>query len=147
MNYMQKDTRIRTIIDVNLFISFLIGKRLKNLKESIVNLTVELLYNELLLTEIRTVSKRPKLIKYFNPSDVDDLIDLIETIGKEVNVKTEPTICRDPKDNYLLGLAEFGQADYLVTGDPDLLVIKEYKGTKILTIKEFEKILIEADSK
>jgi len=138
---MQRGKRIKTVLDVNLFISFLIGKRLKNLKESIVHSTVELLYDDLLLAEIKIVTRRSKLRKYFNPRDVDDLIDLIETIGTGIIIKTEPTICRDPKDNYLLGLAEFGQANYLVTGDVDLLVIKEYKGTRIITIKEFEKII------
>ncbi|OFX57336.1 MAG: putative toxin-antitoxin system toxin component, PIN family [Bacteroidetes bacterium GWA2_30_7] len=138
---MPKDKRIKIVIDVNLFISFLIGKRLKKLKQHIVNLVVELQYNDILLQEIRIVTKRPKLVKYFNPSDVDDLIDLIETIGTEINVKSEPIICRDLKDNYLLGLSEFGKANYLVTGDSDLLVLKEFKGTKIITITEFEKII------
>lgn len=41
------------------------------------------------------------------------------------------------KDNYLLGLCIDGKADYLITGDADLLVLKQIGETKILTLNEF----------
>ena len=46
-------------------------------------------------------------------------------------------ICRDPDDLMLLGLAEAGRADMIITGDKDLLVIKNYRGTRIVTPREF----------
>ena len=39
----------------------------------------------------------------------------------------------DPKDSYLLALAEASQADLLVTGDKDLLALKHHKSTRIVT--------------
>ncbi|MBI4645715.1 MAG: putative toxin-antitoxin system toxin component, PIN family [Bacteroidia bacterium] len=137
----------RVIIDTNLFISFLIGKKLKTLKEQIINLRVRLLFSEPTIKEIDLVTKKPKLQKYFNPSDVSDLIDFIQLIGEFVIIKNEPDICRDPKDNFLLGLSESGKADYLVTGDSDLIILKHYKQTKIITYSEFENILAKMGTK
>jgi len=44
----------------------------------------------------------------------------------------------DPKDNFLLALAKDGNADYLITGDNNLLSLKEFGKTKIVTLSEFE---------
>ena len=46
-------------------------------------------------------------------------------------------ICRDPKDNFLLALAQDGKATHLITGDKDLLIIQKIGITKILTIAEY----------
>ncbi len=44
----------------------------------------------------------------------------------------------DPKDNFLLALAQAGGADYLVTGDQrDLLSIRRYQNTRIVTARQF----------
>ena len=63
-------------------------------------------------------------------SSFEPFIDLIE-------VKSIVTICRDPKDNFLLALAKDGKADYLITGDKDLLDLKKFGKTKIKTITNF----------
>ena len=54
-----------------------------------------------------------------------------------INVQSIVTICRDPKDNFLLALAKDSKADYLFTGDNDLLDIKKFDKTKIITINNF----------
>lgn len=133
--------KVKIIIDTNLFISFLIGKRLAGLKQTLVNSIIQLIFSEQNLKELQVVTSRPKFKKYFNENDVTDLIDLIHTIGKVIKVTREPEICRDPKDNFLLALSDKGKADYLVSGDNDLLSIGEYKGTKIITIEELEELI------
>ena len=48
------------------------------------------------------------------------------------------TVSPDPFDNYLLATAAAGSADFLVTGDKrDLLALKLYEGTKIITVRDF----------
>ena len=42
-------------------------------------------------------------------------------------------IAPDPKDSYLLAMAEAGNADFLVTGDKELLSLKHHKSTRIVT--------------
>lgn len=44
---------------------------------------------------------------------------------------------RDPKDRIVLGCALGGEADYVVTGDKDLLILKHYEGIRILNAVEF----------
>jgi predicted nucleic acid-binding protein len=54
-----------------------------------------------------------------------------------VKVFSIVNVCRDVKDNFLLSLAIDGDVDYLITGDNDLLILKHYKKTSILTINDF----------
>ena len=49
---------------------------------------------------------------------------------------------RDIKDLYLLSMAESIPADYIVTGDNDLLVLKNYKDTRIITFTEFAALVM-----
>ena len=56
-------------------------------------------------------------------------------------MKSKVNICRDKKDNFLLSLCVDGNADYLITGDNDLLSINNVEETSILTFKEFLNII------
>jgi len=68
---------------------------------------------------------------------LEDILETIDEVAEFVNVTSEITKCRDPKDNFLLSLAVDGKADYLLTGDKDLLVIKKIGNSEIKTISEF----------
>lgn len=72
----------------------------------------------------------------FQKSDLERIIDFIDRYGLIVEVKSKTYKCRDSKDNFLIDLAIDSKADYLITGDNDLLKIKFIGKTKILTIKE-----------
>jgi len=50
-------------------------------------------------------------------------------------------ICRDPDDDPILSCAIAASADYLVTGDADLLELREFRGTRIVTPRDFELFL------
>jgi putative PIN family toxin of toxin-antitoxin system len=140
---MPKSKAIKVIIDTNLFVSFLIGKRLTKLKQLLIHSQIILIFSEQNILELKLVTDRPKFRKYFNKNDVLDLIDLMYSIGKIVKVTKQPNICRDPKDNFLLGLSDLSKADYLVSSDKDLLEVHQYKTTKIIGIDELERILEE----
>ena len=59
-----------------------------------------------------------------------------------VNVTTPlQNWCRDVKDNYLLALSKDADADYLITGDKDLLVLKQFENTLIVTLPQFLEII------
>jgi uncharacterized protein len=83
------------------------------------------------------VVSRPKLKKYFSHKDLTKLLDNIQEHADFVFVTSEINICRDKKDNFLLALCEDGKADYLITGDDDLLVLKKHKRTSILKIADY----------
>jgi putative PIN family toxin of toxin-antitoxin system len=50
-------------------------------------------------------------------------------------------VCRDPDDDVVLATALSGRADYLVTGDDDLLTLTRYHGIRILSPREFWAVL------
>ena len=113
---LKSDCEMRIIIDTNLWISFLIGKKLSCLLELISNGNVELVVSKELLDEIESVASRPKFVKYFSKEHLDMLWDFLaqETLYYEIgNISSR---YRDPKDDYLLELALVSRADYLITG-------------------------------
>ncbi|GBE94082.1 putative toxin-antitoxin system toxin component, PIN family [Nostoc cycadae] len=134
---MPANKAITIIIDTNLWISFLTGKGLKELNNLLIEETIQVVISEEILEEIILVTQRPKLQKYFPRNKVDELIQILRAIGLFVTITTEVSICRDPKDNYLLALAKDSAANFLVTGDQDLLVIKIFENTEIITYQEF----------
>jgi putative PIN family toxin of toxin-antitoxin system len=134
---MPENKVVKIIIDTNLWISFLIGKELKELKNLLIEETIQLVISEEIVEEIILVTQRPKLQKYFTPNKVDELVRFLRTIGLFVNITSEVLFCRDPKDNYLLALAKDSDANFLVTGDQDLLVIAKFENTELVTYQEF----------
>jgi uncharacterized protein len=62
-------------------------------------------------------------------------------IGEIVESKSIVSACRDPKDNYLLALAKDSSADFLITGDRDLLVLERFDRTQIVTYQDFLKTI------
>ncbi|MDR2577472.1 MAG: putative toxin-antitoxin system toxin component, PIN family [Chitinispirillales bacterium] len=50
-------------------------------------------------------------------------------------------ICRDADDDIYLECALSGQADYIVTGDTDLLILKEYRGIEIVNASQYLEIV------
>jgi putative PIN family toxin of toxin-antitoxin system len=132
---------VKVIFDTNVWISFLIGKRLAKIKQHISDKSIIIITTEQLLLEIKNVTSREKLKKYFPKESVKELIELLDTIAEKVVIKQKYFINRDPKDNFLLDLIDFSKADYLVTGDKDLLELNPFLTAQILTPAEFEKLL------
>ncbi|MEQ9167270.1 MAG: putative toxin-antitoxin system toxin component, PIN family [Fulvivirga sp.] len=132
----QKPSRI--IIDTNIWISFLIGKELQDLKDLVANEKVKIITTDQLINEIRLVTSRNKLKKYFSQEKVSDLISLLDILADRVKIKKIDKVCRDPKDDFLLALSKESRANYLITGDKDLLDIKVYGRTKIVTVRQFK---------
>ena len=128
---------IKVIIDTNLWISFLIGKELSQLKALIVEDEVQPVFSEESLEELKLVTQRPKLQKYFPKEKVDELLHFLKAVSVLVKIESKVAICRDPKDNYLLAMAKDSQANYLVTSDQDLLILEKFYDTKIITYRKF----------
>lgn len=132
---------VRVIFDTNVWISFLIGKRLLKVKKYISEGSITIITTEQLLLEIKTVTSSPKLKKYFPKKSVKELLELLDIIAEEVKIEPTHFISRDQKDNFLLDLIDFSKADFLVTGDKDLLEHNPFKTARILTPSDFEKEL------
>ncbi|HNW30070.1 MAG TPA: putative toxin-antitoxin system toxin component, PIN family [Spirochaetota bacterium] len=138
---MSDQNAIKIVVDTNLWISFLIGKRLSTLKDSILKGRVEVYLSDELYQEIIKVLEYPRIKKYITLNEFFELINLFG--GKIHFIKPDCVIkdCRDSRDNFLLELAVTAHADYLVTGDADLLELNPYQGLKIIKAQELENVL------
>ena len=131
----------RVIIDTNLWISFLITNNLNILSELFLFERFQIIFSDELFNEFLDVARRPKFKKYFDEKSVQLLIENISEKLEFIEVASAITICRDLKDNFILALSIDGNADYIVTGDKDLLSLNGFKGKKIITINEVMKII------
>lgn len=132
-----QNQRSRIILDTNLWISFLITNDFSKLDQIIFSKKSILVFSQELLDEFLEVAKRPKLRRYFNQTDLEDLLETIDEYGEFIKVNTILNVCRDEKDNFLLSLCVDGNADFLITGDKDLLILNEIGQTRITTISAF----------
>lgn len=132
------ESLIRVVVDTNLWISFLIGKRLDKLLDFLGHPLFEPVSTQILNEEIIRVARRPKFRKYFREEDVSMLEEWMNTHFTMVEIREIPPRCRDPKDDYLLELAVQAHAIYLVFGDDDLLEIGQIGDCRIMTFAQFE---------
>jgi putative PIN family toxin of toxin-antitoxin system len=101
------------------------------------NKKIVLVFSEELIEEFIDVVTRPKFKKYFSKKDIEKILEYFDQYGELTKVKSNIKICRDEKDNFLLNLSIDSDADYLISGDKDLLVLEKIKGTKIITFANF----------
>ena len=135
-----RNPSIRVIFDSNIWISFAIGKRLKELKMALTHPKVEVFVCQKLLWEVRATTHKPKLLKYISQDRQKMLIDLMQAC-QSVNIEEQISISRDPNDDYLLDLSVTADADFLVTGDNDLLILKNYHNTNIVSFTSFMAVI------
>ncbi len=139
---------MRVLLDTNIFISYL----LTPLGKSPINVLVDAAFTNAftlliaadILEELqRKITAKPYLAQRITATQLELLVDALLTVAEEVPAIEEkfPEIGRDRKDDYLLAYAAVGRADYLVTGDEDLLVLREVEGLKVVNPREFVALL------
>jgi len=76
----------------------------------------------------------------FNNEEISFFTDVVSEAAYETSwpEKPVPCICRDANDDYVLACAAEAKADFLVTGDDDLLTLASYGKTKIIRPRDFE---------
>ncbi len=84
--------------------------------------------------------RRPRLARFVDPAARDVLLELLRTVSVWLEPSQRITDCRDAKDNKYLELALEAQADCIVSSDHDLLVLKPWRGIRILRPAEYVSI-------
>jgi putative PIN family toxin of toxin-antitoxin system len=131
---------VRLVIDTNILISaLLVGS---SLPAHLIALWREgrfdLLTSADQLDELMRVTRYPRIRERLAPQLAGRLINELRDIAVVVKNLPVGTVSPDPFDNYLLATAAASSADFLVTGDKrDLLALKLYEGTKIITVRDF----------
>jgi len=89
------------------------------------------------LLELAEVLARDKLNKYLTEQERMRFLVALLKESELVGITEQISECRDPKDNKFLELAVCGNADVLVTGDDDLLVLNPFRGIAVLRPRDF----------
>ena len=90
------------------------------------------------LDELRATLKKPAIATRIKPHTAGRLVNQLKHLAEVVEGLPRVQRSADPTDDYLLGLADAGEANYLVTGDKSgLLTLVRHKTTRILSAKDF----------
>lgn len=129
--------QLRGVFDNNVLISaaLLAGVPRKAFDKLLDNGTV--LVSVPVLLELAEVLNREKFDKYVTHDERMRFMVSFLKVAEMIEIRYIIVVCRDPKDDKLLELAVSGDADFLVTGDKDLLVLNPFRGIEIITPREF----------
>ena len=136
---------MRVVLDSNILVRALIiphgsvGPVILHLRQG----HYTLLYAWSLLEELVDVLNRPRIrVKYnLSEQDIHTVVSLILLRGEAVTIIEPIRACRDPKDDKFLEVAVSGEAEVIVSGDEDLLVLNPFRGILILPPADFLKML------
>src|SRR3989344_8733805 len=126
---------IRLVLDTNIIISsvFWRGNPYEVIRRGILG-EYQLVISAEILGEV--IDKLRNKFQ-FPEESIQELIDILMTYCHVVETINKFDVVRDKKDNKIIECAFDGKADYIVTGDSDLLELKEFRGIKIVKAKEF----------
>ena len=126
---------MRVIIDANVAIA---AAASRGLCEAILELCLE--HHHFILCEgvLAEIEEKLRVKIKVSPPVIAEYLKVLRNNAQILEPeKVEKGICRAPNDLMILGLVIPGKAEAIVTGDKDLLVIKEYKGARIMTPRNF----------
>lgn len=134
---------LKIVMDTNVLVSALVfGGKPRSVLETAIEGRAKLILSEVLLEELTGILEGPKF-RY--PRKVTQTIrDLLISIAEVVTPSVEiDRIVRDPDDNRILECAVEGCADFIISGDLDLLELGEFRGIRIRPparfVRELEK--------
>jgi len=127
---------MRVVLDTNVLVSLVLGEILGILADYWDNNRFRVVVTTAIMAEYATVLTRPK---FGLPREVvEALIAYIERKSEfVVPAETIEIITIDPKDNMFLECAVAGQVDLIVSGDPHLNALKNFRGISIVTPRDF----------
>ena len=130
---------MRVILDCNIWISFLLSKQDCLLKRMLMDTRFDIYVCKELLSEIINVARRDKIRKRVSENELQQLLKIIDAFCIKTTIsQIAESIIRDPKDVYLLSLAETIDANYLVSGDKDLTDLNLHLKTRIVKLADFK---------
>lgn len=134
---------MRVVIDTNVLISAsYFGGKPQQAIQTIKEQAIDFFTSKEIQNEYKEVFMRMNQ-KGFHPNKEAQNI-LNYTIRSSITIETIKSHiqCRDPKDNKFIDCALSANADFIITGDNDLLVLKQIESTKIVTVDEFLTLFI-----
>jgi putative PIN family toxin of toxin-antitoxin system len=129
---------LRLVFDTNIIISALLFEGSKPSKAFNFGIVQEvILFSSSTLTELEEVLWRSKFDQYISHEDRKQLLSSFILHATPVEPDETITECRDSKDNKFLELGVCGRADFIISGDEDLLILNPFRNIQILTPSRF----------
>lgn len=97
----------------------------------------QILMSNQILGELQDIFNRPKFDKYSSKQVRNEFLNDFLTVVENVEIVQKITICRDRKDDKFLELAVNGNANYIITGDQDLLVLHPFQNIAIISVSDY----------
>lgn len=133
---------MRVVIDTDVWISFMLGGHMAGMQRALLSEQVEVCICDELIREIGEVAGRPKIRKHIGPKDMEQTLELMQRYCSFVACREAVAAeVRDKDDLFLLALAKAVGAEYIITGDKDLLVLGSFHNTRIITPAEAFRLL------
>jgi putative PIN family toxin of toxin-antitoxin system len=138
---------MRVILDTNILLSALLSPLGAPAKiiDAWERKVFTLVACDALIAEFREVAGRPLFRRRLRASVAELLAAGIRDFSLFCRDLPSGPVAPDPKDSYLLALAEASEAEFLVTGDKELLSLKRHKSTRIITPAVMIELLKEAE--
>ena len=134
---------MKAVLDTNILISALISKTAAphHIYQAWQGKRITVLTCAEQLVEVREVTRRVAVALRIKPAEAGRLVNSLPTSVCLAVVQTDlPAVQRspDPKDDFVLALAQAGGARYVVTGDKSgLLALRQHAGAEIVTATDF----------
>ena len=128
---------MKIVIDSNIFVSsFFWGGNPRKIFDRVIDGLDELFISDELLKEILEVMLRKKF--NLELQKAIDYVNIIEQYSfKIIPNNVSEVISRDKDDNKIINCGIMGKVDCIISGDKDLLILKEYNGIKIMNPKSY----------
>jgi len=126
----------KIVIDTNNLISALGWEgNSRDLLIRVINKEYEFIISIKQIEELKRVLDYPKF--GFSKEQKRKFLEVIFEIANVIDTKLKLNVTDDEKDNMLLECAIEGEADYIISGDNDLLRLKKFRNARIVSVKEF----------
>lgn len=137
-------SNLRYVFDINVLISALLFDKSKPARAFFAALSNgEVLVSSDTISELNEVLGRKKFNKYLTEEERERFLRSLLQSARLVEIREKVRACRDPKDDKFLELAVNGAADYIVSGDGDLLALHPFRSVQILTPEAFVNAMVD----
>jgi putative PIN family toxin of toxin-antitoxin system len=137
---------MRAVLDTNVLVSGLVteGGAPQRILDAWLEGRFTLVTSLYLLEELVHVLTYPRIVQRLRVEE-EELLAFLDALVSKAEIVSGRLcllgVTRDPKDDAVVACAQEGEADYIVSGDQDLLVLEKYGDVQIISPREFLEIL------
>ena len=137
---------VRAVIDTNVLVSGILvaEEPPRQVLDAWLDGRFTLVTSPYQLEEVTHVLAYPRIAERIRlkPAELATILSGLMTLAVVTPGQLQrPGVTRDPKDDAIVACAEEGEADYIVSGDLDLLSLGETRGIRALTPRQFLELI------